>query len=270
MPGSSRSRAGSPGSSPTGSGVPNDPVRWLVGRPQAVAAGSLAAIAGLAWAYLLAGAGMDMEAGSAGPGVHGGSFLVVFGMWAAMMLAMMLPSAAPMILLYGAVAGRTSGSPSIGFFASGYALVWTGFSVGAAGLQLALHEAMLLSPGLRVTGAALGGVVLVAAGLYQLTPLKHACLRRCRSPVAFITRHWRPGAGGALRMGLVHGLYCVGCCWALMALLFVGGVMHLLWVAVIALAVLVEKVAPAGHAVARAAGVVLTVWGAGVIWHVLA
>ncbi len=240
---------------------------------------ALFAIAALAWAYLATGAGMDAHPmGAGGPEgmagqASGATFLVLFGMWAVMMVAMMLPGAAPMILLYGAVAPEAESSRSVSatsVFASGYLIVWTAFGLGAAAVQLVLHRALLLTPALHTASAVAGGAILVVAGLYQLTPLKHACLRRCRSPVQFLTEHWRPGAAGALRMGLAHGLYCVGCCWTLMALLFVGGVMNLVWVAAIALVVVAEKLAPSGHRLARFAGVALIAWGAAVIGRAVA
>ena len=147
-------------------------------------------------------------------------------------------------------------------FASGYLLAWTLFSAVATGLQWALARAALLSPMMVSTSHILGALLLVAAGIYQLTPLKRACLEHCRSPISFITHHWRTGPWGALKMGLDHGTYCVGCCWFLMGLLFVGGVMNLLWVAAIAVFVLIEKVVPAGNVVATTTGIALVAWGA--------
>jgi predicted metal-binding membrane protein len=235
-----------------------------------VATGLLAAIT-LSWACVLAGASMSM------PDMNGmlmplrGEPLtlryaaLVVVMWATMMAAMMLPSAAPMILLYGTIARRrrTSGgvSAAAGVFALGYVSVWAAFSLAAAALQLSLEKAAVLSPMMKTTSIALAGTVLVAAGLYQWTPLKQACLRRCRSPLEFIMSQWREGALGAFQMGLRHGGYCLGCCWMLMLLLFVGGVMSLAWIAGLALFVLVEKTAPAGHWIGRAAGLGLILWG---------
>ena len=194
-------------------------------------------------------------------------------MWTVMMIGMMLPSATPMILLLARVdrrqQGRHSspGQPSAhrtAWFTLGYLLAWTAFSVVATTLQWALSEAALVSPMMMSSASpwfATG--LLVAAGMYQLSPLKQVCLQHCRSPVSFLSRHWRPGRGGAVRMGLHHGMYCVGCCWVLMALLFVGGVMNLLWVAAIAVFVLIEKVVPAGRWVARSAGYGLIAAGLG-------
>ena len=227
----------------------------------------------LSWAWLLAGAGMMQEMGdmlmpmSSGPWTAGHALLVLV-MWAVMMAAMMLPSAAPMILFHAAIARRRSergesgaSAAASGAFASGYLLVWVAFSLAATGLQFGLERAALLSPMMESTSVALAGAVLIAAGLYQWTPLKKACLRYCRSPLDFVLTQWRPGARGAFLMGLRHGAVCVGCCWVLMLLLFVGGVMNFAWIAGIALFVLVEKLGPAGHWIGRGAGALLMAWG---------
>jgi predicted metal-binding membrane protein len=186
-------------------------------------------------------------------------------MWAVMMAAMMLPSAAPMILLFGSIArsrhARGEQASAAGIFGLGYVAVWSVFSVGAVALQFALESAALLSPMMETTSIALAGAVLIAAGVYQWTPLKQACLRRCRSPLEFVLTHWREGRRGAFVMGAEHGVYCVGCCWVLMLLLFVGGIMNLTWIAGLAIFVLVEKLAPAGHWIGRCAGVALAAWG---------
>src|SRR5262245_55095768 len=165
----------------------------------------------------------------------------MLGMWATMMLGMMLPSAAPTILLYARVV-RTAAPPQAAVlrsyvFALGYLLVWAEFSVIATSLQWLLSRVGLLSPMMETTAPALGAVIRLAAGIYQLTPLKRSCLARCRAPAAFIAENWLDGASGALRMGLRHGVYCLGCCWALMLLLFFGGVMSLTWIALLAIAV---------------------------------
>lgn len=203
-------------------------------------------------------AGMDM---APAPWTTGDAALA-FAMWAVMMPAMMLPSAAPMILMFIAVARRRAGGlADLGAFVAGYVAVWTGFSAVAAAGQWALHAATLLSePALAVTPRA-GGVVLILAGIYQLTPLKRVCLTRCQSPVAFLLGAWRDGTAGAFLMGAHHGLFCVGCCWALMALLFAGGVMNLLWVAAIAAFVLVEKALPRPRALDWISGGALVAWG---------
>jgi len=194
-----------------------------------------------------------------------GYAVLVLGMWAVMMAAMMLPSAAPMILFYGTIARgrRARGDLTVGsgVFAGGYLLVWAAFSLAAVGLQFVAEQAALLSPMMEMTSIGLSGVLLIAAGLYQWTPLKQACLRRCRSPLEFVMTQWREGVRGAFVMGLKHGAYCLGCCWLLMMLLYVGGVMNLGWIAGLALFVLVEKLAPAGHWLGRAAGAGLIVWG---------
>jgi len=177
---------------------------------------------------------------------------------------MMLPSTAPAILLVATLARRPAAGfvPGVAaFFTSGYLLVWIGFSIAATGLQWGLAEAGLLSGTMAAANRAVAGGVLIAAGLYQWSPLKDACLRHCRSPVAFLVGHWRKGAAGAVANGLRHGLFCLGCCWMLMALLFVGGVMNLAWVAAIALIVLVEKMLPAGRWMGRAIGGLFVAWG---------
>jgi predicted metal-binding membrane protein len=178
---------------------------------------------------------------------------------------MMTPTAAPMILLFAAVhrrrtaAGRAAGPTAI--LVLGYLIVWTFYSVAAALAQGGLHAAALLSPAMTTTSPSLAGGLLILAGVFQWTPLKRACLAACRSPLSFLMGSWREGHAGALVMGLRHGLYCLGCCWALMALLFVAGVMNLLWVAAIAVAVLAEKVVPGGEVIGRLGGVALAAGG---------
>ena len=162
---------------------------------------------------------------------------------------------------------RDAGQPYVAtsIFALGYLAAWAGFSLVAVILQWGLELTGMISPVLIGTNAIFGGVLLLAAGAYQLTPIKHACLRYCRSPLAFLGTRWRRGAGGALRMGLEHGAYCVGCCWFLMGLLFFGGVMNLYWIVGLALFVLFEKMMPAGHWLGYATGVGLSVWGAALL-----
>ena len=190
---------------------------------------------------------------------------LMFFMWWIMMMAMMLPSAAPMILLFAVInrKQRDKGAPYVptGIFAAGYLLVWGAFSLVAVSTQWGLERSGLLSPAMASTSVLLGAGLLIAAGVYQLTPLKHACLRHCRSPFAFIALHWRLGDLGALRMGIEHGAFCTGCCWFLMALLFYGGIMNLYWIVGLALYVLLEKTIPAGHWLGRIAGVLLIAWG---------
>jgi predicted metal-binding membrane protein len=180
---------------------------------------------------------------------------------------MMIPSAAPMILLYARVGceAEAQGQPfaSTFWFAGGYLLAWTGFSLVASAVQSALVQTAMITPTLASANTLFGGIVLVAAGLYQGTPLKFACLSHCQSPLFFIHRHglFKREALASLRLGLAHGLYCIGCCWALMALLFVGGVMNVLWVAVLAILVLVEKVLPKAWFIPRGLGLVLIAAG---------
>jgi len=225
----------------------------------------LAAIAGttaLSWAYLVSMAEMPMGAMPRWSVAHA---LMMFSMWAVMMVGMMLPTATPMTLLYAQVARKAArqGSvlPPTAVFAAGYLLAWTGFSAAATAAQWGLDRAALLSPMLVSTSPRLGAALLVAAGVYQLTPWKDACLRHCRSPVHFFAEHFRPGSLGALRLGLHHGLFCLGCCWALMGLLFVGGVMNLLWIATLTLFVLAEKLIPRGVGGGRLAGLGLVALG---------
>jgi predicted metal-binding membrane protein len=181
-------------------------------------------------------------------------------MWAVMMAAMMVPSASPLLLLFGAMARRANeASPSgrIYAVAVGYVLVWALFSLGATALQRLLATTKILSPMMEVTGPRASAALLLVAGIYQLTPLKQACLRLCQSPLGFLMTRWRGGPGGAFRMGFSHGAYCVGCCWALMLLLFAGGVMNLSVIVGLTAFVLVEKLAPFGIHSARVSGVAL-------------
>ena len=236
----------------------------------------------LSWAYLLGGAGMDMAASPSAadasdevmsamatlrPAWGLGYAVLMLAMWWVMMLAMMLPSAAPMILLFTAI-NRKNGdgsTASVAAFVFAYVFVWGGFSVIATASQWGLEEVALLSPMMMSTSAFLGGALLVAAGIWQLTPMKHACLRHCRSPIHILAHGWHPGARGAFRMGLEHGAFCLGCCWLLMVLLFYGGVMNLWWIVGLAVYVSIEKIVPAGHWIGRGAGGPLILWGVSVI-----
>jgi predicted metal-binding membrane protein len=224
-------------------------------------------VTALAWLYLLAiregmsDMAMDDMPGMAMPMVASWTpaiFAITFAMWWVMMLGMMLPSAAPMILTFATLnrakraRGHTFTPTSV--FAVGYVIVWGVFSLGATVAQWALDRVALLSPMMATTSPVLGGTLLILAGLYQFTPMKQACLRNCRSPFAFVLNHWRDGRTGALRMGVDHGGYCLGCCWGLMALLFVVGVMNLLWVATIAVFVFAEKLLPGGVWIGRVGG----------------
>lgn len=187
-------------------------------------------------------------------------------MWAVMMVAMMVPTAAPMTLLYAGVARKAAAQHSplapTFVFVTGYVAMWTVFSLAATFAQFVLDQAALLSPMMVSSSASLGAALLIAAGIYQLTPLKNACLKNCRTPAHLMSRHWRTGNIGAFRMGLRLGAYCVGCCWILMGLLFVGGVMNLLWIAAIAVFVLLEKTIPFGDLGGRLAGVAMVLVGA--------
>jgi predicted metal-binding membrane protein len=190
--------------------------------------------------------------------------LLLWAMWAVMMTGMMLPSALPMLLTYGAIARRSaqaSAASQIYAFAAGYLLVWALFSVGATGLQRLLAQLLLLSSMMEVTSRTASAILLFIAGLYQLTPIKHACLRMCQSPLGFLMSRWRKGLSGAFVMGLQHGAYCVGCCWGLMLLLFVGGVMNLTVIAALTVFVAFEKLAPFGVRGAQISGVLLMVAG---------
>ena len=245
----------------------------LLPRQRIVILAALAAIAGLAWLYLFIAAA-DMTAAMAGmdramamPSRSAIELLLLFAMWSVMMVGMMLPGVTPVILTFGTVNRnrRARGEPYVpsALFTAGYLLAWIGFSLAATLAQEALERAGLLSPmDMTTNSRLLGGFLFLAAGLYQFTPVKLACLRFCRSPIDFVVNHWRDGPVGALRMGLTHGLYCLGCCWILMLLLFVGGVMNLLWVALLAIVVLGEKLA-AGPWIGRAGGVLLAGYG---IW----
>jgi len=253
-------------------------------RDRAIVAATLIVLTALAWSYLLWLAadmdmgGMDMSgfrmipAGMAlmMPATapwHTIEFAFVFAMWAVMMIGMMTPSATPMILLYARVGRQAAnaGKPlaATWWFAAGYLLIWTAFAFAATSAQWALERATLLTPMMAGANSVFGGIVMIAAGLYQWTPLKDACLRQCQAPWLFIQRHggFRGDARGAIALGARHGLYCVGCCWVLMALLFVGGVMNVLWIAAITIFVLAEKVVPAGRVISRIAGAGFFAWG---------
>jgi predicted metal-binding membrane protein len=249
-------------------------------RDRFVMVAALAAVTGIAWIWLLLGAGTGMNAvamtGGAGMSGMAGMIMepaawtlgyagLMFAMWWVMMVAMMLPSAAPILLLFARVnrAQRCGDRPYVptGIFAAGYLAAWGGFSALATGLQWALDQLGLLSPMMTTTSYWLGGAILIAAGGWQLTPVKGICLRHCRSPMGFLVHSWRPGRLGAFHMGLAHGTFCLGCCWFLMGLLFFGGVMNLFWIAGLAGFVLLEKTIPMGHWVGRIAGVGLAAWG---------
>jgi predicted metal-binding membrane protein len=237
-----------------------------VSRDRLIVVASLVAIAGLAWAYLL-GLSQDMSGMGDMPDMAMSAttspFLLTAIMWAVMMIGMMLPSATPMILLFTMVQRKQGTKPVLasGIFAAGYLIIWGGFAVAAAGLQVELGHMALLTPSLAFASKRLAGITFLLAAAYEFSPLKNRCLTQCGSPLSFITVHWRPGIAGALRMGIVHGAFCVGCCWALMLLLFVAGVMNLLWVALLAVLVLVQKVLPHQRATTLVTGGAMLVAG---------
>jgi predicted metal-binding membrane protein len=243
---------------------------WIVGA-------GLVIMCALGWLYLYrAAAAMHAEAGEAAmhaamgmdmPGMTGSigaEFGALWLMWTVMMVAMMLPSATPVALLVLGTYRRRGDQPghvrSV-LFVAGYLFVWGLYSALAASAQVVMRRAALLSPDMMTSSQILAGGILVVAGIYQWLPIKDACLTHCRSPIDFLTRHWREGHGGALAMGARHGTVCVGCCWALMTLLFVAGVMNLLWVAAISVFVLLEKSLHTGRWTSRLAGVALCLWG---------
>lgn len=185
---------------------------------------------------------------------------LLWAMWAVMMTAMMLPSAAPLVLLYAGALharGERDASRRIYALAGGYLAAWAVFSIGATALQRILASALVLTPMMEPERPILAAVALAIAGVYQLTPYKRACLRVCRSPLSYLLQHWRPGTAGAFRLGVEHGLYCLGCCWALMLLLFAGGVMNLVVIVALMLWVLAEKFLPFGERTAKASGIAL-------------
>ena len=258
--------------------APPSSLERILARDRLIAAAALAVLTALAWAYLLMLAremgDMSAAATSSMPGMPGmqaeaasaPAFLPTALMWFVMMIGMMVPSAAPMILLFGNVQRRQLASESpalrVALFTAGYLLIWGAFSALAAAGQVALAQRALLAPLELSVAGWLGAVLVGLAGTYQLTPLKNVCLRHCRSPAEFLSSHWRRGTSGAVRMGVEHGLYCVGCCWLLMGLLFVVGVMNLAWVAALAGFVLLEKLMPHGEAVARVTGIALLAFAA--------
>ncbi len=257
-------------------------------RDRLIVIAALVAVIALSWAYLLAGAGMGMSglemtrmsqheltgnvdhAAKMHPAAWTpGYAALMFSMWWVMMIAMMLPSAAPLMLVFATVnrRQRATGRPHVAMaiFASGYLAAWGAYSLAGVLLQWVFERIGILSPMLVASSDEFVIFLLLAAGLYQLTPIKQACLRYCRSPLDFLNSRWRPGAAGALQMGLLQGAACVGCCWFLMALMFVSGLMNLYWIAGLALLVLLEKTIPGGQSFGRAIGIGLLVASAGVL-----
>jgi len=244
--------------------------RWLV-------LVALLAISALALGYTAwLATGFDMSGMMAPEFVpwSGGHFAFMLAMWIVMMVGMMTPSVAPMVLIYAAIARqeRARGTPfaAAGWFASGYLLAWTGFAVVATLAQWWLESRALIAPMMAGTGRVAGGLILLVAGVYQWLPVKQACLSQCGAPLAFVQRHggFAPSARGSVRLGVLHGLYCIGCCWALMALLFAFGVMNLVWIAGLMVFVLLEKLVPAPRLLSRVAGVAaiaagVWMWGGG-------
>jgi predicted metal-binding membrane protein len=246
-------------------------------RDRRVVVASLMFVTAVAWAYTFAGVStppMDTGAAEFSDLQHGmmlmpmawtpSHAMFMLLMWWIMMIAMMVPAAAATILLFAAISRRNhqQRDPFLptAVFLAGYLMMWAAFSLVATGVQWTLDSSGLLTA-MAIPNTMIGGSMIVAVGLYQLTPMKKACLRHCRGPVRFLTEHWRPGASGAWRMGAAHGAYCLGCCWFLMALLFVGGVMNVLWIAGLAVYVLFEKTVSAGHWLSRAAGIILVLAG---------
>jgi len=239
-------------------------------RERVVIAAAIGAVTALSWLYLYLQMQPMVDMADMAPAMFApwtaADFALNFAIWWVMMPAMMLPSAAPMILTFATVNRRKrergqSYAPTM-VFTSGYLIAWGLFGVFATLADWALERAALISPMTGRLTPILGAIVVIAAGIYQLTPLKSVCLTHCRSPFDFVLNHWRDGPSGALRMGLEHGLYCLGCCWFLMALMFTAGIMSVLWTAVIAVFILLEKLLPAGTWIARAGGVAML--GAGV------
>jgi predicted metal-binding membrane protein len=227
----------------------------LLRRERLIVATGVALLAVLSWWFIVAGGGMPDGMGGGTP-----PFGALVLMWWLMMMAMMLPSAVPAILLYARVRQAWNNGPAIAqswIFLCGYLAVWLLFSIVAA-----LTQCLSIGGLMALDNRYAEGALLLAAGAYQLSPVKSACIGVCRSPAQFISRHWRPGWDGAIRLGLLHGVYCLGCCWLLMALLFVGGVMNLLWVVGLTLIVAIEKLFPRGVLIGRIAGVALIAWGA--------
>jgi predicted metal-binding membrane protein len=237
-----------------------DPTSRLLRHERLIVASGVALLVALSWWFLATGAGMGGGGMGEGMAMAPPPLGAVVLMWWLMMFAMMLPAAAPTILLYGRVRHMRGSDAAIAqtwIFLVGYLAIWLLFAVAAAaGQQMLSGGAMMLADERLATG------VLIAAGAYQLSPLKSACLRQCRTPAQFLSRHWRPGTIGALRLGALHGAYCVGCCWLLMTLLFVGGIMNFAWIAALTLIVGVEKLLPGGEWLGRIAGVALIAWGA--------
>jgi len=251
------------------------PVAALGRRDRIVIAGCIAGAAALAWAYLvhLRGAMSSSVASPSSMAAMGmaidapwsaADVVLTWIMWSVMMVGMMAPSAAPVLLLFAEMEARRSRKRvpmTVVVFATGYLLLWLGFSAAAALVQGGLHTAALLSSAMAVSSGRIAGAVLITAGVYQLTPAKGACLRHCQSPLGFLMSRWRDGTAGAFGMGLRHGVYCLGCCWAVMLVLFAVGVMNLAWVGALTVFILLERWGQAGMHVARVGGAVMVAAG---------
>ena len=239
------------------------PSIWPLNRDRIILLAGSAVITVVAWLYIV-----RMAAGHSHASMDAGA---LFAMWAVMMVAMMLPSTLPFVLVFRAEQvhrqARHASMTPVGFFVAGYFAVWIVFSAACAALQQVLHQQSLLSPMMSAATPLFAGAILVAAGVYQWTPMKNACLRHCRSPLTFLLSDWREGAAGAFRMGAGHGLFCVGCCWMLMLLPFAAGVMNLLWMTGITVLLLLEKAAPGGEWTARVCGALLALAGAYVMYY---
>ncbi len=253
-------------------GATDTVIESLARRDRTIVLAALGLLLVLAWAYTVVMALDGSEAEQHGRIVLAAwkpwtateaAFMLL--MWIVMMVAMMVPSSAPMLFAFARISRARGRGPSpisaSGAFLSGYLALWSAFSILATALQWLLHAAALLSPAMASASSAFSAALLITAGIYQFTPIKDACLSKCRMPIGFLLTEWRDGSRGAFVMGLRHGLYCVGCCWLVMALLFVGGVMNLLWIALLALVVLGEKALPFGQWTSRALGVAVIVWG---------
>ncbi len=250
-------------------------LQWVLTRDRLWAGGILALLVILSWSWLVPAA-LDMEGPMTGlsawmmaPAANARFATELFLMWSVMMTGMMLPSAAPTLLLYGRVV-RSLPAKQAGLqvqaFAGGYLLAWIGFSFVATLLQLLLNHLSLLTPMMRTGSHAFAAAMLIVAGIYQWLPFKQGCLSHCRTPARFISDHWRRGTSGAAQMGLHHGLYCLGCCWALMLLLFVGGVMNIRWIVAITALVLLEKLLPFGKRFGQMTGLLLVAGGAATLF----
>jgi predicted metal-binding membrane protein len=244
-------------------------------RDRALIGSCIVLITALAWAYLVhlnrhmtSATDGDTMMGAMGMVMNqpwgAGDLLLTFVMWAVMMVGMMAVPALPVLLLFAGVHAQRDRrvAPAVPSFGLGYLIVWLAFSACATAAQWALHEGALLSSTMATSSTSVAGVILITAGAYQLTPLKTGCLTRCQSPLGFLMSNWRDGSSGAFLMGFRHGIFCLGCCWALMAVLFVVGVMNLAWVGVLTLFILAEKIGPGGARVSRAGGAILIALGA--------